>query len=309
MKAIIFDIDGTLADVQHRLHHLPDWNRFFAEMGNDPEISEVCWLADKLIHASMFEDADKSEPDFRVIVVSARPDDYRKVTQNWLQSTLRWYAWIDKIYMRKSGDFRQDSIVKAEILQQIIDDGYEPWLVIDDRPQVVEMWRSYGICTLQCAPDEVLPKHDGQNFLTMLVGPSGAGKSTWCELNAKPHDVISTDALREQYGWGHSPEDLNKTWNYAHSLMKARLENGIYTVFDATNLKKKDRLKLLSYVPKGQYVRYVVLDRPLDNKIRDRGWRPEELILKHHRTFQSQLKDILNGDGLPNIVVEDRRTK
>ena len=169
------------------------------------------------------------------------------------------------------------------------------------------LWRSYGICTLQCLSDEIKTKHDGVHCLDVLVGPSGAGKSTWCELNAKPHDVLSTDKLREQYGWGHTPEDLAKTWNYAHSLLKARLENQIYTVFDATNIKRKDRLKLLSNVPKGQYVRYIVIDRPFNIKIRDRGWRSEELVLKHDRTFNAQIKDILNGDNLPNVVVIDKR--
>lgn len=303
MRAIIFDIDGTLSDVEHRRQHLPNWGKFFGDMHLDPPIEPVVWLA----RHHYLEWVNYEE--VATLVVSARPDDYRDVTEEWLNKHVYDGMWKDHLYMRKAGDYRQDAIVKAEILQQIMDDGYEPFLVVDDRPQVVEMWRSYGITTLQCAPDEVLPKHDGKNCLTMLVGPSGAGKSTWCELNAHPHDVLSTDQLREQYGWGHSPEDLNKTWNYAHSLLKARLENGIKTVFDATNLKRKDRLNLLRHVPKGQYVTYVVIDRPLDEKIRDRRWRPEELILKHHRTFQSQLKDILAGDNLPNVAVIDKREK
>ena len=39
-----------------------------------------------------------------------------------------------------------------------------------------------------------------------------------------------------------------------------------------------------------------------------RGWLPEWLIEKHHRTMQSVLKDVLNGDGLPNVDVIDLRT-
>lgn len=52
-----------------------------------------------------------------------------------------------------------------------------------------------------------------------------------------------------------------------------------------------------------------MIDRPLDDKLRDRGWRSEDLVLKHHKTFQSQLADILNGDALPNVVVIDKRIK
>lgn len=297
MKAIIFDIDGTLADVNHRLHHLPNWPKFFADMDKDPVVEPVAATLRSFFHG----------PDnYQVIIVSARPDDYRLITGQWLD---RNFIPYHRLYMRKSGDFRKDSIVKAEILEQIISDGYNPFLVIDDRPEVVEMWRSYGICTLQCAADDMKGKHDGVHCLDVLVGPSGAGKSTWVQQNAKPHDIISTDALREQYGWGHSPEDLNKTWSYAHSLLKARLENQIYTVFDATNIKRKDRLNLLHNVPKGQYVKYIVIDRPLDEKMKDRGSRSEELVLKHHRTFTSQVKHVLMGDELPNVVVEDKRKK
>ena len=61
-------------------------------------------------------------------------------------------------------------------------------------------------------------KHLKAAGLDILVGPSGAGKSTFAKANYKEHDILSTDQLREQYGWGHSPEDLKKTWNYAHGL-------------------------------------------------------------------------------------------
>lgn len=57
-------------------------------------------------------------------------------------------------------------------------------------------------------------------------------------------------------------------------------------------------------------VRYVVVDRDYDEKVRDRGWRPVSLIDKHHRSFKSALKDILNADNQGNVIVEDlRKTK
>src|SRR3546814_7317593 len=74
--------------------------------------------------------------------------------------------------MRKDADTRPDHVVKEEILQQIIDDGYQPILAVDDRPSVVAMWRSKGITTLQCAPDEPGSSiYAGQTLLHMLVGP------------------------------------------------------------------------------------------------------------------------------------------
>lgn len=307
MKAIIFDIDGTLADVEHRKHHLPNWDRFFAEMHNDPLIHPIGWLADKLIHASLFEDADKNQPDFKVIVVTARPEQYKEATEKWLERNLRWYAYIDRIYMRTEDDFRRDSVVKAEILQKIMDDGYEPFLVVDDRPEVVEMWRSFGITTLQCATDEIKFKHDGKHFLDILVGPAGAGKSTYVAAHYKDSEIISSDKIREEQGWGHHPEDLMRTWNYVHGLLKVRLENQIKTVLDATNIDQKDRLRVLENVPKGQYVRYIVIDRPFNDKLADKGWRTEELLLKQDKIFRKNLKEILSGDNQPNVVIIDKR--
>lgn len=301
MRCVIFDIDGTLSDVRHRLHYLEgeqkDWLGFFSDMIDDPPIESVVWL-NQTLSRSCFENNE-----FAVIIVTARPDDYRNETLEWLKKHSVYY---NRMYMRNSGDFRADDIVKLEILQQILEDGYEPFLVIDDRPQVVDMWRSYGISTLQCFSNESESRYDNQCLLTMMVGPSGAGKSTYTR-NYKESEIVSSDAIRELHGWGHSPEDLKKTWNYIHGLISVRLKNGMRTILDATNIKKKDRDNIHRSVPRGQLVEYLIIDRDLDEKLRDRGWRSEELILKHHKIFKSQLKDILNADNRPNVIVRDLR--
>jgi len=53
--------------------------------------------------------------------------------------------------MRKAGDNRKDSIVKYEILQELIKEYYIEY-VFDDRDQVVKMWREAGLRCLQVAP-------------------------------------------------------------------------------------------------------------------------------------------------------------
>jgi predicted kinase len=320
MRAVIFDIDGTLADVTHRLHHLENpelernqqWNAFFGDQHLDPVIEPIAWLARALWHHGnqvwpALHEADRPEFPFTTLIVSARPDDYYKQTITWLdEGNIPYQA----LYMRKAGDTRPDPIVKAEILEQILEDGYEPFLVVDDRPQVVAMWRSFGLTCLQCAPDEKpLSKYAGQAILSLLVGPSGAGKSTFAEKNYGRHSIVSTDQLREDNGWGHHPDDLKRTWELAHGLVEARIKVGVPTILDATNIKRKDRLNVLRLVPKGQLVNYVVIDRDLGDKIKARGWRPEELVLKHHRTFQANLKDILAGDNQPNVIVHDKRIR
>lgn len=123
--------------------------------------------------------------------------------------------------------------------------------------------------------------------------------------------MVSSDQVRVQlFGdlrLGHNPDDLALTWRMVHGQVKLRLENGLFTVLDATNLKRKDRLEVLKYVPRGIQVAYVVIDRPYEDKIRDRDWRPEELVDKHHRIFKSSIKDVLRGDDQPNVTVYDKR--
>ncbi len=311
MKAVIFDVDGTLADVEHRLHHLEgeqkDWGAFFAAMGDDPVIEPVARLAQILAaqRGSGLIDA--------VLVVTARPDDgnYRRVTETWLALNGIVY---DRIYMRAGGDYRPDPVVKAELLQTILEDGFDPFLVVDDRPSVVAMWRSFGLVCLQCAPDEPKPgRYAGQTLLHLLVGPSGVGKSTFAAKAYKPHEVISSDAVRRELFGGHEngegqrPEDLARTFAYIHGLIRTRLENGLFTVLDATNLRAKDRAAVLKQVPDGVVVSYVVVDRDLDDKLKQRGWRPEDLVLKHHKAFKAELDGILDADGRGNVIVVDTR--
>jgi predicted kinase len=307
MKAVIFDLDGTLFNCEHRLHHLEgeqkDWDSFFGEMHLDTVIEPVAMLA-RLVH----------ESDCAVLFVTARPNehDYENVTADICAANNLFYT---RLYMRRGGDFRRDDLVKADILKQILDDGFEPILAIDDKSNITEMWRSFGIVALQCASDESRKsRYAGQTLLHMLVGPSGSGKSSYCAKKYKPADIVSSDEVRKQLfgghesGQGHNPEELARTWRYIHGLIKVRMENGLFTVLDATNLKPKDRKSVLAQVPEGIVVQYTVIDRDYDDKIRDRGWRPVELIDKHHRQMKSNIKGILDADNLGNVIVVDARS-
>ena len=60
----------------------------------------------------------------------------------------------ERLYMRAEQDYRADDIVKSEILDQIIADGFQPDMVFDDRNRVCDMWRERGIRCLQVAPGD-----------------------------------------------------------------------------------------------------------------------------------------------------------
>lgn len=138
---VIFDIDGTLADCEHRRVHLTgekkNWAAFNAAMGDDTPNAPVVKLARILRAAGTL-----------IVLCTGREEDARRLTETWL--TLHDVPF-DGLHMRASKDYRADDLVKAEMLAEIRRQGYEPWLVVDDRASVTRMWRRLGLTCLQCA--------------------------------------------------------------------------------------------------------------------------------------------------------------
>jgi phosphoglycolate phosphatase-like HAD superfamily hydrolase len=141
-RTIIVDLDGTLADVRHRLHYLKgrkDWKRFFGEMRLDP-LNVWC----RALMRAM------KDAGFTVAIVSGRPGDYADDIREWLRTHDVPY---DALHTRRAGDFRPDDIVKKEILEAHFRKE-DILFVVDDRPSVVAMWRREGLVCLQCEPHE-----------------------------------------------------------------------------------------------------------------------------------------------------------
>jgi hypothetical protein len=140
LKAYIFDLDGTLADIRHRewlLKKSPKrWDEFFAKMKGDKPNLQVIEMA-KILH----------QAGFRIVVATGRPERYRKETILWLSQNL---VPVAEIYMRPEGDFRSDSILKEEWLS-IISEDCEIMGVFEDRKSVVQMYRNCGLTVFQVA--------------------------------------------------------------------------------------------------------------------------------------------------------------
>lgn len=143
-KAVIVDVDGTLADVSSIRHYVrkaqnPDgtWKRknfdaFHQESVNCPPILET------LAHVHFW-----CASGHDILIVTARSERYRKQTSFWLADKA---VPSDALFMRTDGDYRQDYIVKREILERI----RQRWDVvhaIDDNPSVIALWEEEGIAT------------------------------------------------------------------------------------------------------------------------------------------------------------------
>lgn len=137
----IFDIDGTLANCEHRLHHIQkkpkDWTAFFAAVTHDEPIGAVIKLAREL-----------SLGDGLIVFVSGRSSECREATEHWIRQHVRVSG---PLYMRKAGDYRNDDIVKLELLAELRRDGFEPIMAFEDRARVVKAWREAGIPCAQVA--------------------------------------------------------------------------------------------------------------------------------------------------------------
>ena len=141
-KIVIFDIDGTLADISERIHHVKNkpknWKAFFAGMAQDKAIHSMVELCNILYAAGV-----------KIILCSGRNEQHRKETVGWLA---RQGVSFHELRLRADGDSRSDTVAKREMLAGI--DKNKILFVVEDRSRVVEMWRSEGLVCLQCAPGE-----------------------------------------------------------------------------------------------------------------------------------------------------------
>lgn len=143
-KIVVFDIDGTVANNEHRLHWLSsnpkNWNAFNIGIINDSVYEDIKFIYDIL-----------NTKDNIMIFCSGRNEETRLDTEKWLAKNGFVYV---ALYMRKAKDYRKDSIVKVELLNEIRKEYGEPYLWFDDRNQVVDAIRAEGVRVLQVRPGD-----------------------------------------------------------------------------------------------------------------------------------------------------------
>lgn len=129
---ILCDIDGTMALMNGRGPY--ELDKVHTDLPN--------YSVSALVHHLAWT-------DYKVIFMSGRGEESRKQTEDWLWNEL---GIETELYMRAAGDMRPDWIVKYELFQEHIAGKYSVWFVLDDRDQVVELWRNkLGLPTFQVA--------------------------------------------------------------------------------------------------------------------------------------------------------------
>lgn len=134
--AYIFDVDGTLADVDPYLHLVRGSNRDYDAFHKAS--------IDALPNMEVVEMLNNAVADnYAILIVTSRKEKYRGLTSMWLaKNNLRSHA----LFMRADDDNRPDYEAKKDMLDKII----EHWDVlhaIDDNPNVIRLWEDHNIPT------------------------------------------------------------------------------------------------------------------------------------------------------------------
>lgn len=151
--AIIWDLDGVLANSDHRLHYIvedranPDWESYHKHTLDDTPIKTGIILFQALAHMG-----------YHQFICTARPESNRNLTTQWLYNQqiaatsqqlfpyteLRLFPYTE-LLMRADDDRREGHLVKLDMLRNIWDMGYEVAMAFDDHPEIVNMYRMSGV--------------------------------------------------------------------------------------------------------------------------------------------------------------------
>lgn len=120
----VVDLDGVLADLRHRLHHLEgsarDWDGFFAGIPDDPVLPEGRAVVDRLA------------PDHDLVYLTGRPERTRAATEAWLR---RHRLPHGELIMRRERDRRPARVTKPSLLRRLAT-RRQVAVVVDDDPEV-----------------------------------------------------------------------------------------------------------------------------------------------------------------------------
>jgi hypothetical protein len=170
---IIFDLDGTLADCEHRRHFVDPQNAFNTEWWNLPEYKDIQITKDKPLKwkpdwKSFYEACGKDTPIWPVVKVieslglndvtlnnkeiqiwSGRCESVRDKTQHWLKYIIG-NSTYSRLKMRPIGDNTPDEILKEIWLDEAIAEGKTIDFVFSSRKKVIKMYRGRGIFVFDC---------------------------------------------------------------------------------------------------------------------------------------------------------------
>lgn len=143
--------------------------------------------------------------------------------------------------------------------------------------------------------------------LMMLVGLPGSGKSTWAKNYIYEHPDtahMSSDAIRKElFGDESIQENPEKVFGLMHSRSIEALNSGKDVIYDATNMTRKDRSKIIEKCPNGVRIECHIIWEYIDICVKRDSKRErvvgEEVINRMVRRFQAPFYD----EGFEGIYI------
>ena len=171
---IIFDIDGTLMDIEHRRHFVSgskkDWKSFVDNIKYDVPNEPI---RDLLLQFNF-------NSDNNIFFLSGRNEAQRDITEQQIkdcgfnvlyQDEVKPYKddiyhiydhWREILLMRPDDDYRPDVELKSDLYDKLLEihgdifkPTYQSTIIFDDRQSVVDMWRSKGLTCCQVAKGDL----------------------------------------------------------------------------------------------------------------------------------------------------------
>ena len=144
--------------------------------------------------------------------------------------------------------------------------------------------------------------------LTLTVGPSGGGKSRWSAEQGV--EIVSSDEIRKETSPdGETPGSQAGIFHRVRTASSKVLEEGRDVIVDAMHIEPEHRLRQISIAPPDVGIKYVIIDRPLADKLKDAGWRTGRgIVERYDELFPAKVAAALQGDGRSDIEVLDLRS-
>ena len=140
---VVLDLDETLADVSHRVHHVEkeprDWDAFFA-----PELV----IKDKVVSGAARVLTHFMDLKYDILILTGRNEDLRDTTMRWIQENLDIPVPDENLLMRPAGNMLNAGEFKREQLlnyRQGLENKDVSFLIIDDDPEVCASLKEFGV--------------------------------------------------------------------------------------------------------------------------------------------------------------------
>ena len=135
-KIVLCDIDGTVANNDHRQHLLKeykDWDLFFSKLDQDEPIEKIIKIVNEY-----------AEQGFVIYFLTGRPERYELKTRQWLE---KFFKFQINLIMRKDGDMRDKLLIKHELFS----DNFQPeeiLVCIENDLKLCDLWESLDLAVI-----------------------------------------------------------------------------------------------------------------------------------------------------------------